>query len=248
MKQILYIASALLLMGCNGRQDKAQNLQMDPDFEPTEPHPFAERIETETEEKLTTEDYRQHGDTIGTLVIKRAETDTDEYLLHTFSFSQDAGDTGTVNCQYNEFNELTDLWIETPQQRTHSMMQWDENGNLSSVTQESWTNDGDAEQSHKVQVIEYQYSRQSGYGNWFAGMAEQIGGPIAAVFYAGLTGRAPWMLPETITYVCSEIRDEMIGEQQTYQGHPSYQYDNNGRVISEILSMPNLSLSYRYSY
>lgn len=225
---------------------------MDPDFEPTEPHPFVLRTEQESGQRLAPEDYALHGDTLGSLFIQRTDTCVDAGHLQAFTFTSiDTGDTGAVSCEYNGFNELTDLWIDTPRQRTHSQMQWDEDGNLSAIHQEVWTqtvNATDSAISHTMLVIEYQYSQHSAYGNWYADMAEQIGGPIAAAFHAGQMGRSPWTLPERITYVRSVILDNMIGEQHSSICQPAYTYDRNGRVVSERLVLPDITHMYIYTY
>lgn len=230
MKYFLYLFTLLILASCNGKQSKSPTLQMDPDFEPTEPHPFTERIETTSGQKLLSQDLTLHGDTLGSLIIERTGSDLASDLLYAFNFRTADGNTGSVTCQYNEFNELTDLWVESPAERIHSMLQWGEDGNLGSINQEVWNL---ASADHTMHVIEYRYSKHSGYGNWYAGMAEQIGGCIAPLLHAGLLGRAPWTLPEAITYVQSEIQDNMIGSQQTHTCQPEYAHDHNGRVISE---------------
>ena len=240
MKHYLYLATIILLASCNGNQSKSPTLSMDPDFEPNEPHPFVERVETASGMKLSSQDLLLHGDTLGTLIIERAESDPGEDLLHAFTYRDAEGHTGTVTCQYNDFNELTDLWIECPTERTHSLLQWNEDGNLNAINQESWREDD----THTMQVIEYRYTKQSAYGNWYAGMAEQLGGPIAILFHAGLLGRAPWTLPDAITILTSVISNDMIGEQATSSLEPEYSLDRNGRVEGEKVGA--VAYSYRY--
>lgn len=247
---LLVPAFLLLMTSCNGTQGKAPAAQMDPDFEPNEPHPFAERLETVSGLKLTTEDFTLTGNSVGSLVIERTDADSLSDLLSSFVFHDGEGNAGSAKCEYNGFNELTDLWIESPQQRTHSMMQWDENGNLVFINQETWKQETtpDSASSHTLQVLEYKYSTCSSYGNWYADIAEQLGGPIATLFHAGLLGRAPWMLPESFTRVTSTITGDVIGEQKTSACKPEYEFDNNGRVISEMLALPQVTHSYKYTY
>lgn len=247
---LLVLAFLLSMTGCSAPKGEAPAAQMDPDFEPNEPHPFAERIETASGSKLTASDMTLTGDSVGSLVIERTDAGAEPDLLLSFSFHDDEGNSGAVKCEYNGFNELTDLWIESPQQRTHNTMQWDENGNLVFINQETWSQEttSDPAPSHILQVLEYRYSTSSGYGNWYAGMAEQLGGPVAPLFHAGLLGRAPWMLPESFTIVTSTILGDVIGEQKTAACHPAYEFDNNGRVISEQLVLPQSTHSYRYTY
>lgn len=248
MKHLLHLVFILIIASsCGGHRDQTSPQQMDPDFEPTEPHPFAERIEQASGTKLTSTDLALHGDTIGQLVIQRAEADTGSYLLHSFTFTLADGTAGAASCEYNEFNELIDLYISSAQQSTHCRLQWDDNGNLSTVNQESWGSK-DGATTHTLQNVEYQYSQQCAYGNWYGGMAEQIGGPISLAIHSGMLGRAPWTLPEAITYVCSTIQGDMIGEQQTYNNKPEYEFDNNGRVIKEKLSIPHQSHTHLYTY
>lgn len=224
---------------------------MDSDFQPTEPHPFASRTEASTGETLSrAEDFYLHKDTLGTLVIERTDSDTVSALLHAFAFLDAEGCKGNATCQYNGFNELTDLWMETPSMRTHSMLQWDEDGNLQTINQETWLqSDEDGTQPvHTMTFIHYSYSQHSGYGNWYAGMAEQIAGPVAEALHYGRMGRAPWTLPDNISYVSSDIQGDMIGEQKSHSCQPQYDYDNNGRVITERLIHPDNTQTYTYTY
>lgn len=249
MKHHLLLVSILLIASSCGRHHQQTSpQQMDPDFEPTEPHPFAERIDQSSGTKLTPNDFALHGDTIGPLVILRAEPDTGSYLLHSFSFCLPDGAEGTATCEYNEFNELVDLFISSAQQSTHSRLQWNDDGNLTTVNQESWLSI-DGTSIHTLQNIEYRYGQQCAYGNWYGDMAEKIGGPLSLIIHAGLLGRAPWTLPEATTYVCSTIQGDMIGEQQTYNYKSEYEFDNNGRVVKETLTIPQQqSHSYQYTY
>lgn len=250
MKLFVHLVFLLLMVSCGGQHVKMPDTPMDADFEPTEPHPFAERIETTTEARLSAADLTWHSDTVGSLVIERTDADTSAVLLRSFSYIDAQKVKGEVNCQYNEFNELSDLWITTPTLRIHNMLQWSEDGNLVSVNQESWIADGlsATAQSHKMLVFEYRYSQHSAYGNWFAGMAEQIGGPIAEAFHAGLLGRAPWTLPAEVTVVCSEISGNMVSDQQTFRCKPQYDFDNNGQVIGETVTLNPASQAYTYKY
>lgn len=248
MKHLLHLVSLLLIAcSCGGHREQASTQQMDPDFEPTEPHPFAERIEQASGNKLTSNDFILHDDTLGQLVIRRAEADTGSYLLHSFSFSLPDGTTGAATCEYNEFNELADLYISSAQQNTHCKLQWDDSGNLISLNQESWLS-ADDKPTHTLQTIEYRYGQHCAYGNWYGGMAEQIGGPVSLAIYAGLLGRAPWTLPVATAYVCSTIHGDMIGEQQTYNCKSEYEFDNNGRVVKERLTTPHQTHTYQYTY
>ncbi len=232
MKRLLYLASLLLLASCQLGKDKGSVASMDADFIPTDPHPFTKRIS-------------EGIDTLGEIVVNRSDADTTDYLLHEFTFLTE-GISGTADCRYNEFNELIELWIKTADRQTHSRLQWDENGNIQGINSEIWVQDSLS--THQMICIEFKHSHHSAYGNWYARTAETVGGPIAALFHEGRLGRAPWTLPESISFVYSDIRGNMIGEQHTCSVKPIYTFDNNGRVTQEVIEMPDNKYQYTYIY
>lgn len=248
MKQITNLMPILLLMAsCTTHEAKTTaEAPMDEDFEPCDPHPFACRTDQTSGLQLTAESYN-HGDTLGTLVISLPTDEQPDNLLHNFTFCDAEVGAGSAVCTYNDFFEITDLWVETADVRSHSTLQWDDNGNLTSLSQETWTAENDST-LHSVQIFEYRYSEHTAYGNWYAGQAEQIGGPLAPALHAGRMGRAPWTLPESYTCVISELSHNMVSQQETQRGRFEYTHDNNGRVIRERQLLPQQERIYEYTY
>lgn len=249
MKRLAFLTPLLLLAaGCGTRDAKpAASAPMDADFEPSEPHPWTCRTEQSTGQRLTADSYTAHGDTLGELVITPAESDGQNTPLRHFTFSSPTDGTGSATCAYNDFAELTELWVETEAVNAHSSLQWDDNGNLVSINLETWNRKGDTPR-HELQVIEYRYTDHTAYGNWYASLAETVGGPVALAFHAGRMGRAPWMLPEAYTCVTSVLSKDMVESQETEKGRFSYTFDHNGRVVTERQQLHHEQRSYEYTY
>lgn len=252
MKRPTFLLTPLLLLAasCGTRDARPADsaTPMDADFEPSEPHPWTSRTEQRTGQRLTAESYTAHGDTLGALVITPAESDGQQNpQLRHFAFSSATDGAGSATCAYNDFAELTDLWVETEARRTHSMLLWDDDGNLVSINQETWTHEGDSSR-HELQVIEYRYTDHTAYGNWHASQAETIGGPVALALHAGRMGRAPWTLPEAYTCVTSVLSQDMVESQETERGSFSYTFDHNGRVVTERQQLHDQQHTYEYTY
>lgn len=263
------MACGILLTSCHGTgsQGNASDAAfsyigpstMDPDFDPMQKHPIAQRTAQATGQVLDVAAMVMHGDTLGdVLLLRNVEMDDYNRLLLEADVTPLAADSasrqaidslmGHIAFTYNIANgEVAQVTYSDATTQIYSQVDWDEDGNISLITRTHIEHTPQGVRQ-TAETYTYSYSTLSANGNWYTGIPALLCGPAEALCYTGFTGRAPWTLPTSVTVISSTIEDGRIAAQSEVTTAICYTLNQNRLVVSQQFQLGETPLSFSYTY